>query len=326
MKNAKIVINTNTWSRDTYELFDYESSTTVSQIYFTSTCCSLIRSGNAIEFFDKPPKNESIILATISKDFSNYCIQKAKSDLWLVVKSLDQGYDIEENDIIKFGRVKLRVKFLNSHNSKYPTNTNTTKPEDLCRICLSDENSEEDLLISPCSCIGSIRFIHLNCLKTWFNSKIQKIINQNSICYYWKNIDCEICEKPFEGFMKLLENGVLGDKEIKENSCLILESVEKDKGNLRGLHLIRFTDDETLKIGRGHESQIKLFDISVSRFHASIEYCKGKVVLRDNQSKFGTLVEILDRYEVFEDVVMQSGRTTLALKLDYSGASSTSED
>ena len=326
MKNAKIVINTNTWSRDTYELFDYECLTTLSQNYYTSSSCNLIRLGNNIEFLDMPPESESDVLATISKDFSNYWIQKSKSDLWLVVKSLDQGYDIEENDIIKFGRVKLRVKFLKTNNSEYLTNTNTTKPEDSCRICLSDENHKDNPLISPCSCTGSMKFIHLDCLKTWFNSKIQKALNQNSICYFWKNIDCEVCKKPFEHYMGLLEIGALGDKELKENSCMILESVEKDKGNSRGLHLIRFTDDETLKIGRGHESQIKLFDISVSRFHASIEYCRGKVVLRDNHSKFGTLVEVLDKYEVFEDVVMQSGRTTVALKLDYSGGSSTSED
>ena len=84
---------------------------------------------------------------------------------------------------------------------------------------------------------------------------------------------------------------------------MILESLKKVEGNSRGLHLIRFTDDETLKILRGHESQIELFDISVSRFHALIEYCRGKVMLRDNHSKLGTLLEILDKYEVFEDVV-----------------------
>lgn len=327
MKKAKIVISTRTWPRDTYDLFDYECSTTISQSYFTSSTCYLLRSGNTIDFLEKPQdpiiKKNSLLLATIQKELSNFSIQKSVTDLWLVVKSLDQGYDLEENNVIKLGRVKIRVKFLESYTSITNPESNENTSGHACKICLSEDDSKENPLISPCSCIGSMKYIHYSCLKTWFNTKIQKTINQNSICYYWRNIDCEICKKPFNGVNELFEKGIINDKGKK---CLILESVDKDKSNLRGMHLIQFNDNEMLKLGRGHESHIKLYDISVSRFHASIEYCDGKFVLKDNQSKFGTLVGVHDKFDVVEDVVMQSGRTTVALRLDYSGDSSTSED
>jgi hypothetical protein len=44
------------------------------------------------------------------------------------------------------------------------------------------------------------------------------------------------------------------------------------------------------KLGRGHESDLRINDISVSRCHAKIKLENGKFMLEDNQSKFGTLV------------------------------------
>ena len=43
-------------------------------------------------------------------------------------------------------------------------------------------------------------------------------------------------------------------------------------------------------MGRGHDAEIRITDISVSRFHALIKYNKGDFYIEDNNSKFGTLV------------------------------------
>lgn len=43
-------------------------------------------------------------------------------------------------------------------------------------------------------------------------------------------------------------------------------------------------------MGRGHESDLRINDISVSRLHAMIKFKDGKFLLEDNLSKFGTLV------------------------------------
>ena len=36
-----------------------------------------------------------------------------------------------------------------------------------CRICYSEENSQEDPLISPCLCTGTMRHVHVSCLNAW---------------------------------------------------------------------------------------------------------------------------------------------------------------
>lgn len=47
----------------------------------------------------------------------------------------------------------------------------------------------------------------------------------------------------------------------------------------------------TIKIGRGHDNDLRIADISVSRCHSYIKKdSKGRIILEDNQSKFGTLV------------------------------------
>jgi pSer/pThr/pTyr-binding forkhead associated (FHA) protein len=49
-----------------------------------------------------------------------------------------------------------------------------------------------------------------------------------------------------------------------------------------------------IRLGRGHDSDIRINDISVSRFHAVISFENNEFFLQDNTSKFGTLVEARD--------------------------------
>ncbi|XP_029312125.1 E3 ubiquitin-protein ligase MARCH7-like isoform X3 [Cottoperca gobio] len=43
---------------------------------------------------------------------------------------------------------------------------------DQCRVCHSGDSSPTNPLLSPCHCSGSVRFIHLDCLKKWIKSRI----------------------------------------------------------------------------------------------------------------------------------------------------------
>jgi hypothetical protein len=78
------------------------------------------------------------------------------------------------------------------------------------------------------------------------------------------------------------------------NHCSI-----KDLGKVKfsyeplALYMIDFTNDYQVKLGRGHDSDVRIPDISVSRFHALIKKTEtGRFILEDNNSKFGTLGEI----------------------------------
>lgn len=44
------------------------------------------------------------------------------------------------------------------------------------------------------------------------------------------------------------------------------------------------------KIGRGHESDVRISDISVSRVHAKLCFENGDFYIEDYGSKFGSLV------------------------------------
>jgi pSer/pThr/pTyr-binding forkhead associated (FHA) protein len=72
------------------------------------------------------------------------------------------------------------------------------------------------------------------------------------------------------------------------------------------------TTDESrtgIRLGRGHQSDIILDDISVSRGHAEISYKKGEFVIKDLDSKFGTLVEMKKAMEIKDELRIQAGRS-----------------
>jgi hypothetical protein len=54
----------------------------------------------------------------------------------------------------------------------------------LCRFCL-DESKEEDQLVIPCSCKGSMAYVHQSCLSRW---QYQKLDNQRM---------CMVCRQPW---------------------------------------------------------------------------------------------------------------------------------
>ncbi len=75
--------------------------------------------------------------------------------------------------------------------------------------------------------------------------------------------------------------------EKPEGNYIILEGAcDKSKSVM----IIKNVPSEGIKFGRGHECEIRITDISVSRNHANIKYVNGSFYLFDNKSKFGTLV------------------------------------
>ena len=130
-------------------------------------------------------------------------------------------------------------------------------------------------------------------------------------------MDCEICKHQYPLAVNWVgPNAYLSKIEETDNPYIILEALERDKNNTRGVSLMLFSANEEFKLGRGHESDIKIHDISVSRCHACISYADGEFYLKDNQSKFGTLVQIPNTYSITNSLTIQAGRTLLSLKVD----------
>jgi len=122
--------------------------------------------------------------------------------------------------------------------------------ENLCKICLYDKSEfDDDPLISPCKCIGSVKHVHLKCMQNWVKSKLNMQQNRNIVTIFWKNLQCELCKEKLP--INLHHKG--------ENICLIpfdnkitgsyimMESFSKEK-NSTGIHLIDLSTNQNFKI------------------------------------------------------------------------------
>lgn len=97
-----------------------------------------------------------------------------------------------------------------------------------------------------------------------------------------------------------------------DKKFIVLESLNqvKDNNNFKSIHVIIFENDEKVLLGRGHDSDVRINDISVSRIHASLILSEGQIFLKDLKSKFGTLALLKEDIEVFEKkICLQIGRT-----------------
>ena len=148
-----------------------------------------------------------------------------------------QGYKLSIGDFIKLGRVRFRVKrfkgkslenvngreykeeiktqgdpleeYVATHKRKESLdleNVNTAErnlsQSNLnlaCRICLEKNETEDNPLLTPCKCAGTMKFIHLECLQKWLRGKT--IIKQNAISttIIYKSLSCELCKTTFPG-------------------------------------------------------------------------------------------------------------------------------
>ena len=86
------------------------------------------------------------------------------------------------------------------------------KMKRVCRICYleEDENNPENPLVQPCTCTGSVKFIHLTCLRKWVSTRSCVKIDTSSDCsiFLIKPVECELCKTKYPDFIKF-ENRLL---------------------------------------------------------------------------------------------------------------------
>ncbi|KAL8430663.1 hypothetical protein ACSSS7_005798 [Eimeria intestinalis] len=262
--------------------------------------------------------------------------------LWSIVREQNNNkHVLQENDVIKLGRYKLRVKQLVAQSSKREDDS-SAPPEipDLrlddgdpplsfvasndmqCRICLLEGNQEDDPLISPCDCKGSIRFVHLECLRHWINGRLNFHEQQHKPIFV-RQLLCELCKIPYPTAISYNNERMQVVTVPKtEPPFLVLENMVGS--HQKGVHVISMSSKKDLKLGRGHESDVRIPDVSISRYHATIRFVDGNFQLEDHNSKFGTLVSLRKAFPIGESVAaLQVGRSVV--KLSISSAPATSE-
>lgn len=99
---------------------------------------------------------------------------------------------------------------------------------------------------------------------------------------------------------------------------IVLESLNSIKENQYPLsiHVLMFIENgDNFILGRGHESDVRISDISVSRSHAKILFKDKKFYLEDTGSKFGTLVLAKDSVTINDNpLIIQIGRSLISIE------------
>ena len=202
------------------------------------------------------------------------------------------------------------------------------KKNKVCRICYIEEDDPiNNPLLQPCLCSGSMKYIHLSCLKHWISTRSCEKIDTTTYCivYIIKPVECELCKTKFPDLIK--HNGVfhhLLDFSSDFESYLTLESLTLDKYKNKFIYTISLMNPELtktkkkLKLGRGHDCDILMSDISVSRIHCYLvpDNINKNLFLEDNDSKFGTLILIQSQLIKIEELLplnIQIGRTYIKL-------------
>jgi hypothetical protein len=163
--------------------------------------------------------------------------------------------------------------------------------------------------------------MHLGCLKLWLKQKLSvRELEKMGVSYTIKSFNCELCKEPYPTEVKCNgQNYNLLDYFIPENqNYVILESLNSIKENQYplSLHVMLFLDDVKFYLGRGHDADIRINDISVSRTHSKIYMKNGKFYIEDFNSKFGTLVLAKEAIELTENnSCIQIGRTLINMEV-----------
>ena len=273
-----------------------------------------------------------------------------------------RGYRLSPGEIIKLGRVEYRVREIkirkpNSEGNGTDFEVLTTGEEThdcmsglpndevfdateqaketmkdtslTCRYCFQRDISDdpmENLLINPCDCKGSSGMVHLMCLMNWIQYKIISKNTNNIATYSWKKLQCEVCTKNWPrsiSYQKEVRSLISVEK--PDFPYIILEKQSTDSTTnqkANSLSLIVPNEDSPIKLGRGHQCDLRISDISVSRIHAFLKFENNRFLVFDNDSKFGTLIKLKKPYQVMTDkAAVQIGRTVFTFVLKYSKSS-----
>jgi hypothetical protein len=355
-----------TWARDSHDLFDYEARHVDTKTFRVTGPVQFTRSGTEVtahtDISRVPINGQDYLLRVQQRENGGYTVYPAERNgshpgprkLWLVVRDLQtRGHFLQEGDIFKLGRFKLRVRqmvpstgpnagFVQPELQLDETEARTAgigradqnradvtaEAEDLstipCRICLLEGPSDDDPLISSCSCNGSIRYVHLGCLRHWIKGRLNLPDSSSNGTYFYKQLTCELCHAPYPAYVHVNGERVpLVPVPRTQPPFIVLENLvrESQQHNNRGLHVISLAEKKLLKLGRGHESDVRIADVSISRCHATIRYSTsangGNFILEDHSSKFGTLVVIKKpkQMDVGSAMSVQVGRTVLQMSV-----------
>jgi hypothetical protein len=374
----ELKINCRTWLKDTEDLFDFETSNIITNIY---TYANLDKDYYIIKYKDESDDkqkekinfiNSNLIKQKIKTNNTTKIVgvlkfNKLKGNIKITnsFKSINSLYmpencerlyelfpidkyiNIEEGDIIKIGRIRMkfdRISFKSKDKSLYDiintnllnnsqtinskennetisinkmmassivnqssarnTELNNVNNKPYCRLCYQTESTITDPLISPCNCSGTMKYIHLSCLKNSIKLKYHKKSETYYDMFLFQNYSCEICLTVYPKYI-IYKTKVyyLIDIDLEKfENYVLCDLTQYIDNNQRISHfgylMFKIEDNIELSLGRKKNNHIKLKDISVSRNHCLIMKEDNNLLMKDLGSKFGTMKYIKKDLEI----------------------------
>ena len=374
--SLELKINCRTWLKDTEDLFDFETSNIITNIY---TYPNLDKEYYIIKYKDESDNKQKEKVNFINSNLIKHKIKsnnttkivgvlkfnKLKSNIKIInsFKSINNLYmpencerlyklfpidkyiNIEEGDIIKIGRIRMkfdRISFKSKDKALYDIinknilndsqtinskennetisvnkmmvssiinqssarNTELINNKPYCRLCYQSESTISDPLISPCNCSGTMKYIHLSCLKNSIKVKYHKKSESYYEMFLFQNYSCEICLSIYPKYI-IYKTKVyyLIDIDLdKFENYILCDLTQYIDNNQRISHfgylMFNIEENMELSLGRKKNNHIKLKDISVSRNHCLIKKEGDNLLMKDLGSKFGTMKYIKNDLEI----------------------------
>lgn len=177
----------------------------------------------------------------------------------------------------------------------------THRSQPSCRICLDGEDDDEDPLIAPCVCKGSVEAVHLSCLRRWLcgRSPFPSAVGQPFVQPFKYCVPrCELCKTAYPTDVRCgpdagrLEPLVAAPNLVKPPFA-VLEDLTP---GYQCLHVIPLAGNAVgVTLGRTRDAAVHIEHNTVSRTHATVRFEPaldggGKFLLEDERSKFGTAI------------------------------------
>ena len=228
--------------------------------------------------------------------------ENSKNNLNININLHNNNYQINKNSIKALGstasfKIKKLTDIIHTRISKNTISIADKNNKPICRICLSEEYEENNPLIHPCNCDGTMKYIHLQCLRLLIQSKIKKTETESCKVFTFKTLECEICKMVFPEKIRI-KGSIFSiiDLEKPDKDYLILDGLIKEIPEEKSIFIVHFKNKKEIKIGRATDANIRLSDISVSRAHAIITQYNDNFYLHDTNSKFGTLISAGNKF------------------------------
>jgi hypothetical protein len=328
-------VKTVTWPIFSFNLFDYSARNTVKSSFRLTGSAILIRKGNLCSIVQSEKLGEPLLRFNWMDGTRQAGAPTVESStqserLWQVVLR-EPSKELVAGDVLKLGRVYMRIRALSLNGDDsvalaclkapvaiQPYSPTAEEPQSICRICLSEGQTEDNPLIAPCDCAGSVRYLHLECLQEWLRTRLDADRSASVNTYHWRSVDCELCKASLPMVIRLAGKPRALVEINKSGSPFIVleETCRRDRSDL---HVVSVPVGVAVSIGRSPQCGIVLNDVSVSREHCLLRLGPEGFRVEDLRSKFGTLRRLEGSAPLIEGppLFLQASRTLVSVRIRH---------